>query len=387
MRILFTNNHMISRAGSELATSELMHEFSRRGDEVALFTLFPGPISDELAKQGFPVFGVPDLAAVRDWHPDIGHIHHWPLSYILAEAGLQVPSVFGFLGRFPPIENPPALNTATPWYAVSEVGYNHFLQISGWTSALGNVIGNWWDDSIDLPPARDRASEVRNVMVVSNHFPATHLQLLCDLGEVEKFTVTKIGLPDNPQPVDATLMNDADAIVTIGRTVITGLSLGVPVLVWDHFGCDGWVSDENFTELARSNFSGRATQRSLTGADLAELFAALPQIKSGAARDWARTQRSLSFTAERIAELHTSAVELCSEPDWAEPSNERKVLSEYATQASRLAASNTEQAQTIRRLRRRVKKLKAAATDEQGPTGVRRRAAAARARVRAVIRD
>ncbi|MGV1037451.1 MAG: glycosyltransferase [Candidatus Nanopelagicales bacterium] len=378
---------MINRAGSELATSELMHEFTRRGDEVALFTLFPGPVSDELAQQGFPVFGIRDLPAVREWCPDVGHIHHWPLSYILADAGLQIPSVYGFLGRFPPIENPPALTTVAPWYAVSEVGYNHFRQVSGWSTAPSTVIGNWWDDSIDLPSARDRVSELQNVMVVSNHFPASQLEMLRALGKAEEFTVTKIGLPENPQPVDTTLLNDADAIVTIGRTAITGLALGIPVLVWDHFGCDGWVTDGNFTELARHNFSGRATQRKLTDPDLAELFRYLPQVKSDEAREWARTQRSLSSSAERISALHTSAVELGAAVDWSQPSNERRVLADYAVQAGVLAAANIEHARTIRRLRRRVEKLKDADKAQQRSLGVWNRTSDGRARLRAWIRD
>ncbi len=386
MRILFTNNHMVNRTGSELATSELMQEFRRRGDDVALFTLFPGPVSDEMAEQGSPVFGPRDMSTLRDWRPDVANIHHWPLSFLLAEAGLTIPSVFGFLGQFPPIEIPPAMETAVPWYAVSDAGYDDVRRLSGWSTAPGTVIGIWWDDSISVPPPRDRASGIRNVTVVSNHFPPTQLGMLRALGEAEQFTVTKIGLPDNSLPVDATLLNDADAIVTIGRTAITGLALGIPVLVWDHFGCDGWVSDDNFQELARHNFSGRATRRELTSSDLAGLFGALTQVESDKARDWVRTQRSLSFSAERISELHRSALELDAAVDWSHPSNERRVLADYAIQAGSFAASHTEHVRTIGRLRRKLKKLKDADNAQQGRPGVQSRMSNARARLSARIR-
>ena len=52
--------------------------------------------------------------------------------------------------------------------------------------------------------------------------------------------------------------NSADLIVGIGRSALTAMAMGIPTLVYDHFGYVGFIdSPEKFKEAQFTNFSGR----------------------------------------------------------------------------------------------------------------------------------
>lgn len=78
------------------------------------------------------------------------------------------------------------------------------------------------------------------------------------------------GIADNRGAITPEILSKYDVITTIGKTVQYALALGIPVYEYDHFGGDGYITKDNVNLEEMYNFSGRATRRKLTGAEICD---------------------------------------------------------------------------------------------------------------------
>src|SRR5690606_24085989 len=90
MRILFTNNTLAHRAGTELYVRDAARELQARGHEVAAFSLELGEVALELTAAGIPV--TDDLRALP-WPPEVIHGHHQIETTLAALTFPRVPVV------------------------------------------------------------------------------------------------------------------------------------------------------------------------------------------------------------------------------------------------------------------------------------------------------
>lgn len=273
MRVLLANSQMVARTGSELVTQELAEVLRAKGHQVAIFSPEIGPFAAEVRRaSGVPVLGVGD--PVLAFPPDVVHAHDWSSLVALQHMGISAPASFGALGILPPVANPPPLRAGQRlhWWANSECALRNVEEVPGWAACPHMHVPNWFDDRIlPRPPVR-RDCAIRRVLVVSNHFPEVAMARLRQQARADEFTVDHAGLPDNPRVVDAELLLRYDCVVTLGRTAILAMALGIPVLVMDVHGADGWVRPGNLPELAAENFSGRAHRWEPTTGLLATWF-------------------------------------------------------------------------------------------------------------------
>ena len=99
-------------------------------------------------------------------------------------------------------------------------------------------------------------SSLSKLLVVSNHIPSEirgAISLLRKRGVASKI----IGLGELERRVTESDVQEADAVLTIGKTVQYALLSGRPVFCYDHFGGPGWLTRENFERACYYNFSGR----------------------------------------------------------------------------------------------------------------------------------
>jgi hypothetical protein len=309
MRILITNARLEVRAGSELATLEFADAYRRRGHEVAIFTLVPGDLGNEYARQsGVPVFGVADQAALREFNPDFLHVHHWPTALTLEWLGVTAPWIIGLLGSTPPLENPLPLlpGQSVPWWSLNAVAEARFSEIPGWADSPHAIVGNWFDDYGLARTAVPQQDHIRRLLVVSNHFPESVYSDFESVAASLGIHVTRVGLPDKPVIVNADLIRQFDGVVTIGRTVLLAMAVGVPVLVLDHFGSDGWVTPNNIVDMDRHNFSGKWQRSDPTPDRLRHWLTNPPQRDAlQEVQDWAFDNASLTQVMNRIDVLHS----------------------------------------------------------------------------------
>ena len=316
MKLLITNHHLLDFAGSELLTFELARESLEQGHEVSVFTFFPGKISKKLTDElGITVFDPTTLHALKVSEIDVINVHHWPTYLYLKQRGLDKPVVFGFLGVTPALENPPPIELAQSpiWWGVSEEVVDNVSRISGWdTIPDTRLIRNW---AIELGPV-GLASSSKDVMhfgVISNHFPDELKNALRELSHELGFHVTFLGHPDNSQEIDLATLFGFDAVITLGRTAITTICNGIPTLVLDHSGLDGWVTAANYSLFRKKNFSGRTNAEFPSKENLRDLIADMPSHSSTSdLAALARPNHDLTVQVSKILALSQLAIDSSS---------------------------------------------------------------------------
>jgi hypothetical protein len=283
LKLLITNHHLSEFAGSELLTFELARASLEQGHEVSVFTFFPGKVSKRITDElGIGVFDPTTLHSLKVSEIDVINVHHWPTYLYLKQRGIDKPVVFGFLGVSPPLENPPPIELSQNpfWWGVSEEVVENVSSISGWDMSRDNrLIRNW---AIEIGPVRSAVSskEALHFGVVSNHFPDEFKNALQELSNELGFQISFIGLPDNSQDINLSTLLGFDAIISLGRTAITAICNGIPTLVLDHSGLDGWVTTENYLLLRKKNFSGRTNAEFPSKENLRHLIAEMPSHSS-----------------------------------------------------------------------------------------------------------
>ncbi len=276
-RLLISNNHLRRHAGSEMVTLELTEEFVRRGWQVDISTnLFLPPFSEEFA-------GLIDSGSVRASNDpyeafgldyDLIWVHHnlLPASTIeaMADAEFSVPVVWHHMSPIAHIEFPLLADIensiADRMSFMSEATRDALLEF-GLDAERALVLPNPVPHSFVSRQPLQPAPELRSLAVVSNHVPDEVYAAARILRE-QGIAVEFIG-GSTPQRMTPAVLQGFDAVLTIGKTVQYALALGLPAYVYDHFGGDGWLHEENFSEMSRTNFSGRNSHRKIPGAAIA----------------------------------------------------------------------------------------------------------------------
>ena len=101
-----------------------------------------------------------------------------------------------------------------------------------------------------------RGGGLKRILLVSNHVPAMLREALGTLREMG-VDIREIGKDGEVKLIEPEDIAEADAVISIGKTVQYALASGRPVFCYDKFGGPGWLTEDNFELAARLNFSGR----------------------------------------------------------------------------------------------------------------------------------
>lgn len=272
--ILITQHRLVDFTGSEIITLELCEYLSQHGAEVVVATeRFSKPIASLFEKlknvkiiEGFESAALNGLISKKSIN--IAWIHHQIIPSKLLEKQIRSKIAFIFnhmsayhYQEFPifyELEGSVAdvilFNSPETMKSIVETkvfdGYKDKLLV------LGNPAPEEYFVE-DQKPAKD---SLKNILVVSNHVPA-ELSGALKLLKNKKVTVTVAGVSHERegsyQRVTPELIQSADVVVSIGKTVQYALASMVPVYCYDHFGGPGYLNNKNFKLARDRNFSGR----------------------------------------------------------------------------------------------------------------------------------
>jgi hypothetical protein len=306
---LVTVSSLEVRDGSALAACEIAHGLRRRGHGARLFSLKRGAFAQWAEEAyGLQCLSFDDLQS-ETISPDRIILFHWPTYFALLRAGISAPTVFGFLGNQPPLENPPPLpvGLSFPWFAVSEASQRNVSNIAGWSSATNTVVRNWtsWDER---PIRAD--GPLRRVAIVSNRMTDELEERFRAATQRASIELVRFGLPKNPQVLDADMLSEFDAIVSLGRTVLDAMRIGRPALIYDIHGADGWVTPEVVRDRATESFSGRRNAHVPSDAELDEWLSNPPTSNElSALQQWVSTTATLDLAIDQIDGLFATATQ------------------------------------------------------------------------------
>jgi glycosyltransferase involved in cell wall biosynthesis len=250
MKILLGQNHMNSVGGTEDYTYPLAVQLKKEDHDVEVFTLNKGIMSDKLLKE----FGIKTNAISGDY--DICFCNHNTtintLRDIFYDSDLKI--VQTSHGVFPQLER--YTEKADSLVSISEEVREFFLEKNN----VDSVIIRNGIDTEKFYPKNKLNTKIKRILSLTQSEKANSIlrevanKLNSDLVTLNKHVNPKINIEDD--------LNNCDIVFGLGRSAYAALSCGRPVFVWDwrvymdNLG-DGFLTTENFLEMAKNNTSGR----------------------------------------------------------------------------------------------------------------------------------
>jgi hypothetical protein len=216
------------------------------------------------------------------------------------------PMVYVSHGPLAELEQPPSIDTGIGVYiAVSEEVRERLVAVTGATDVP--VVRNGVD--VERFSPRSPIGEIpRHVLVISNHFPETHWQLLSGVCAGRGIDLQRIGLQSRFEWHTEEVINSADIVVSLGRGALEAMACGRAVLVWDHFGSDGWLTRESYPRIRACNFSGRSERRTYDAESLRAELEAYTRDMGAINRSLAQEHHDIRDRAGELEEIYRGAI-------------------------------------------------------------------------------
>lgn len=271
--ILFTAYYLNYFSGSQIHVFEMAEYLSQKDGNVQIYIVSPN-ISDEIAllaqKKKFFLFRPDELP--RHIIYDIVFALHSPVLSFLLGTSLKYKKIINvILSPFAELEKPaPFHRQLSLLVANSEETKQKLIETDKIPEHKIFVLPNFLPDNFIGKAAAN--PKLKRIAVISNHVP-DELKLLP--GFFKDTIVDFIGIEYAQKQVSPKLLSQYDLIISIGKTVQYSLGMCIPIYEYDKFGGCGYINLGNFNKEASQNFSGRATRRKLSAAEIAD------EIKNG----------------------------------------------------------------------------------------------------------
>ena len=253
--ILFTNNTLADRAGSELWVRDVCRALIGRGHRPVAFSLALGAIAGELRAATVPV--VSDLDKVS-FTPDLIHGHHHLETLIAALHFPGVPIVH-FCHGFLPWEEAPLHHPSIARYvAVDATCIDRLTAEEGIAPERIERLLNFVDlqrftPRGPLPPRPKRALVLSNLAE-----PGGYIEMIRQACQEKGIDLEVAGFRsgrviERPEA----LLADVDLVFARARTALEAMAVGCAVVLADVFGCGPLVTLREFDEMRAANFGIR----------------------------------------------------------------------------------------------------------------------------------
>jgi hypothetical protein len=304
--VLFTNNSLGLRGGSESYLRDVALALLRRGHRPVAFSLVHGETAADLRHATIPV--VDDLTRLGD-PPDVIHGHHHFETLIAALAFPGVP-VVNFCHGWIPWEEMPLHHPAVRRYvAVDEVCVDRLVREEGISPALVELLLNFvaLDRFRPRPPLPARPARA---LVLSNYATSGgYRRVIAAACHAAGVTLDVVGASNgNATDCPAQLLTGYDLVFAKGRTALEALAVGCATVLADRAGAGPLVTPDNYEVLRRRNFGIRElTHRH----DAAWYGEQLSKYCARAAADVSarvRAEASIEPAIDRLLEIYTAAI-------------------------------------------------------------------------------
>lgn len=314
LRILFTNNTLRHRAGSELVVLDLTKQLRKMGHLPVAYSSDLGPLAEELRRNCIPVLNdLRDLGFV----PDVIHGQHHLDAMTAMLHFPEAPAVYVCHGWIPWEETPPVFPNIQRYIAVSELTAEKLRTTNGIAADQISIVRN----AIDLGRFRKKTINPTpsSAAIFSNYVSAGPFQDLvrgaCKKAGID--TLDVIGgrsgnLVNNPEEVLA----NYDLVFAIGRSALEAMATGCAVITASPDGLAGMVDERNVEDWSKHNFAlAILDQERLTERCLVEEIRKYRPEAIGATSDHVRRHNNLEQTAGRYLTHYREAIARWAEGD------------------------------------------------------------------------
>lgn len=270
LRVLVLTNHFSNFAGSELVALHTAQWFAARGDAVAIGA---NSVGAPIMKYAEGIDVTTDIAGLKLPAFDLIWCQHDLLSLLPIEqfyeaSASAVPHVaYASLSPFEPYEHFDAglaralsaeIFANSPETAAEIIARNRGVVAPSQVRVFYNAA----PEAFWRRPTAPSAEALGSLLIISNHVPPELLEAVALL-QARGIKTRLMGLHREFDLVGPNEIAAADAVVTIGKSVVYAIAQQKPVYIYDHFGGDGWLTRASYALNAENNFSGRPNRRKL----------------------------------------------------------------------------------------------------------------------------
>ncbi|HEY9420569.1 MAG TPA: glycosyltransferase family 4 protein [Thermoanaerobaculia bacterium] len=302
MKILFTNNTLRWRAGSELYTLDLARRLLARGHRPIAFSTSLGPVAEELRRATIPV--VDDLAKLSE-PPDIIHAQHHFEAMIALLHFPGVPALFVCHGWLPWEETPLRFPRILRYVAVDDTTRDRLELEAGIPAGrierfLSFVDLDRFRPRPPLPERPARALVFSNQVREEGFLPAvreacSRRRIALDVAGLAAGRV--IDRPEEALPA-------YDLVFAKARCALEALAVGNAVVLCDHTGSGPLVTSAGLDRLRPLNFGIRTLQGPLSPEALGREIDRYDPADAARVSARIREEAGLDATADRYLDLY-----------------------------------------------------------------------------------
>ncbi|MGZ4779476.1 MAG: glycosyltransferase [Thermoanaerobaculia bacterium] len=305
-RILFTNNTLSTRAGTELWVRDMTIELHARGYLPAAYSSVLGPVADEMRDAGIPVV---DHLDGLPWRPDLIHGQHHLEAMTALVRFPDVPAVFVCHGAIPWEEEPLLHPAIRRWIAVDSACRQRLVDARVPEDRITTLF-----NFVDLARFERRSAldaEPRRALVFSNTLTESNgLETIRKACHREGISVEVAGLAagriaEKPEE----LLREFDLVFARGRAALEAMATGCAVILCDTTGVGPYVRSADLPELRELNFGFRALTSPLTLQVLRDRIRAFDAADAGLVCTWIREHASLRDAAKQLEKIYNETLD------------------------------------------------------------------------------
>lgn len=267
-KVLLTNFNMINYSGSELDTLTIANYFLQIGFDVTIFTLKVGyPLLNDINSK-IKIVECVNVDKLDDRY-DLVWAHHYPLlDYLLFSKKIKFCHIaYVSLSSYEPYETIPPYYKYLDYVSILSKEGMDVLSDDGYDVSKIDLLGNYSFERYFKNRKKKLNKEIKKMCVISNHVPQ-EIEECAIIAKKHNICFDIFGINHTYVKVDDKLLKKYDVIITIGKTVNYGLSLGIPVYCYDYFGGDGYITKDNIIFSHDYNFSGRYTHKKMRAIEI-----------------------------------------------------------------------------------------------------------------------
>lgn len=264
-KVLITNNFLVNLSGSEIVALNIATSFIEKGYEVVMATFGYGyPLKGIIEEKGIKVLLLNDKNLNNCKFDIIWAQHFTTLNCVLFDKNIKAHKIINnIMSPFEPLESPVVYSDHISLNVVNSLETKRKIIDEGVSEEKIFVMPNPVEKEFINNYVTKKNKILKKICVVSNHVPA-EIYLAMEKLRNEGFIVDIYGMRDTYVYINAEILNKYDAIITIGKTVQYGISLGIPIFCYDRFGGPGWLNRKNIKKAFEFNFSGRCSNAKLS---------------------------------------------------------------------------------------------------------------------------
>jgi glycosyltransferase involved in cell wall biosynthesis len=314
-RILFTNNALAHRGGTELVILDLATEFRRRGHLPMVYSPTLGQVAEELRRACIPVISNLDRLGCT---PDIIHGQHHVEAMTAMLHFPETPAIYACHGWLPWEEAPPVFPNIRKYVAVGDLSREAIVTNCGVPADEVTTIPNFVDlrkfSLREQAPAKPRSAVIfdNNVQPASAY--AGLVRDACERAGITRLDILGIGAHNNVTDPE-TRLRAYDIVFAVGRSALEAMSVGCAVILANPLGARGMILPGNVGSMF-----GRLGLSSLNPAGLDPAFLLAEILKYDPAETlavsrWIRDRVDLGAAADRYEAVYEETIASWTDAD------------------------------------------------------------------------